>query len=108
MAGRSASGGASATGGANATGGISAGGNASGGNPTLVGAPNGGTGMAGVPNDPNWKPPDMLATATVIAYYQVQQTAASSTEIRMTLTFKNTTTTALDLSNVKVRYWMSA
>jgi hypothetical protein len=113
-AGRSASGGAGPAGGAQTTGGASptggAAGVASGGMPaggTSSGGTTGGTGAAGVPNDPNWKPPDMTATAKLIVYYQASQTAASSTDIRFTLTMKNQTDAQYDLTNVTIRYWLS-
>src|SRR6185295_10307180 len=102
-------GGASTTGGASTAGGAGAG--SSNGGMSAGGAPNGGTtggtGAAGVPNDPNWKPPDMTATAKLIVYYQASQTAASSTDIRCTLTMKNQTDTAYDLTNVTIRYWLT-
>lgn len=108
--GAAAAGGAETAGGAGPTGGAGAGGASSGGMPG-GGAPNGGTtggtGAAGVPNDPNWKPPDMTATAKLIVYYQASQTATSSTDIRCTLTLKNQTDAAYDLTNVTIRYWLS-
>ena len=113
--GAAAVGGAGTTGGTSTTGGAGAGGAASGGMPgggasnggASNGGTTGGTGAAGVPNDPNWKPPDMTATAKLIVYYQASQTAASSTDIRCTLTMKNQTDAAYDLSNVTIRYWLS-
>ena len=112
--GASAMAGRSASGGAETTGGVSAGGNATGGNAT-GGMPGGGvtssggaTGMAGVPNDPNWKPPDMTATAKLIVLYQAQQTAPMSTDVRFNLTLKNMTDAAYAMSKVTIRYWMSS
>lgn len=115
-AGHAGSGGVSPAGGASAKGGASPAGGAGGVGPSSGGMPGGGapsggttggTGAAGLPNDPNWKPPDMTATAKLIVYYQASQTAASSTDIRCTLTMKNQTDTAYDLTNVTIRYWLS-
>jgi hypothetical protein len=98
--------GRSGTGGTNALGG--SGGDGSGGTVPVAGATSGGTGAAGVPNDPNWKPPDMTATAKLLVLYQPQQTAASSTNIQMMLSLKNQTDADYDLSNVTMRYWFSS
>src|SRR5689334_11087822 len=122
-----AAGGANATGGranttggrANATGGApdamggapsamggasSVGGNASGGSGTAGGS----MGAAGLPNDPNWKPPDMTATAKLIVLYQAQQKEAMSYTVGMMLQLKNQTDAAYDLSKVTIRYWFSS
>jgi len=117
MAGRSASGGATETGGTDATGGATgaggdpavggvsnAGGNAAGG---ASGGSVGGTGAAGVPNDPNWKPPDMSA-AKLIVLYQVQQKDAMTYSVGMMLQLKNQSDAAYDLSKVTIRYWFSS
>jgi len=50
----------------------------------------------------------MTATAKLLVLYQAAQTAASSTDIRMTLTLQNKTDTAYDLSTITMRYWMSS
>jgi hypothetical protein len=117
--GRSATGGASpmsgaggTTGGVSATGGATGeggrGGVASGGSATAGGPSGGANGAAGLPNDPDWDPPDMTATAKVIVYYKAQQTAASARDVRMDLMFKNQTEDDYPLADVTVRYWMSA
>jgi hypothetical protein len=123
MGGRSASGGVSpmnggaggTTAGASTTGGSGGamddggrGGVANGGSATAGGPPSGGTGAAGLPNDPDWDPPDMVATAKVVVFYKAQQTAASAREVRMDLMFKNQTEADYSLADVTVRYWMSA
>jgi len=89
-----------------ATGGMSAGGNPNGGGANAGGAGTGG-GTGGIPNDPNWMPPDM-SNAKIVAFYHVDQGAATSTNIQMTIVLKNQTDAAYDLTNVTVRYWMSS
>ncbi|HEV8550772.1 MAG TPA: cellulose binding domain-containing protein [Polyangiaceae bacterium] len=116
MAGRAATSGGTGTGtggavgsGGNGTGGDGAGGTPAAGRGSGGAATNGGAmGAAGLPNDPNWKPPDMTATAKIIILYQTQQTAAMSQDVRFQLALENKTDAAYDLSNVTIRYWMSS
>jgi hypothetical protein len=122
--GRSATGGVAAVGGASTSGGATGSGGAGGmgGGTSMGGASNGGVdtsggaagspsggmvGAAGLPNDPNWKPPDMSA-AKIIVLYQAQQKEAMTYSIGMMLQLKNQTDTAYDLSNVTIRYWFSS
>jgi hypothetical protein len=110
-AGRSASGGSKATGGVSGTGGVSSsGGNASGGMATAGSATNGGMVGAGgaLPNDPTWKPPDMVETSKLVVLYQVGETGASSNQVRFSLKLKNQTEEPYDLGDVTIRYWMSS
>jgi hypothetical protein len=92
----------------NGSGGIGAGGNASGGvaNAGAGGAP-GGMGGGGIPNDPNWMPPDMSA-AKIVVFYKCDQRQPMGSSVAMTLYLKNQTDAAYDMSNVTVRYWMSS
>jgi hypothetical protein len=100
----SATAGSSTSGGADAAGGVpSVGGSATAGSST-----SGGTGAAGIPNDPNWMPPDMVDTAKIVVLYQCQQTATTSTNVSMTLSLRNQTDAAYNLSDVTIRYWMSS
>jgi hypothetical protein len=106
--GNAATGGTATTGGMPGAGGISNGGVSNGGVSNGGMTSSGGTGMAGVPSDPNWKPPDMTATAKLIVLYQLQQKDAKSYNVGMMLQLKNQTDAAYDLSKVTIRYWMSA
>ena len=120
-AGRSASGGMNATGGTtggmNATGGTTGGANPTGGSGGATGGAGGAVsaggnasgvmGMAGIPNDPNWKPPDMSA-AKLSVLYQVQQKETMTYSIGMMLQLKNMSGAAYDLSKVTIRYWFSS
>ena len=113
-AGRDGSGGSvtagrSGTGGTNATGGVANVGGNGGVGPAPGGATNGGrTGAAGMPSDPNWKPPDMTATAELLVLYVAAVKDASAQDLRMTLTMKNQTDTPYDVSGFTMRYWMSS
>jgi hypothetical protein len=112
MNGGRAAGGAPMTGGANATGGSPSGGAPTGGAGASGGtagssAGGSGGGAAGVPNDPNWKPPDM-SDAKLIVLYQAQQRTAMTYSVGMMLQLKNQTDAAYDLSKVTIRYWFSS
>jgi len=94
--------------GGNGSGGIAMGGNASGGVANAgAGGAIGGTGTGGIPNDPNWMPPDMSA-AKIVVLYKCDQRQATGSSVAMTLYLKNQTDAAYDLSDVTVRYWMSS
>jgi hypothetical protein len=112
-AGRNGTGGTNAraggpgTGGTNGLGGVSSSGGSAGTSP-ITGTTGGSMGAAGVPSDPNWKPPDMTATAPLIVFYQTSNAMAMSSDIQIMMSLKNQTDTAYDLSKVTIRYWMSS
>jgi hypothetical protein len=53
-------------------------------------------------------PPDVLARASAIVYYQTSHTAASDGTIQMKLYIKNQSPDPLPMANVKIRYWFTA
>ncbi len=95
------------TGGTTGMGGVSNSGGSAGTSP-ITGTTGGSMGAAGLPNDPNWKPPDMTATAKLLVLYQTSEAHAMASDIQIMLSLKNQTDTAYDLSKVTMRYWMSS
>jgi len=86
-----------------ATAGTSAGGKASGG---TAGASTGGTGGTG--GGPSVVPPDVLARAKAIVYYQTAHATAMDKTIQMKLYIKNQAPDPLPMDHVKIRYWLTA
>jgi hypothetical protein len=110
--GTSATGGsASSTGGSNSSGGsTSTGGSSSStGGTTSTGGSASSTGGSGGTNANSGSggAPD-IADASVVLYYQAKNTDATTKQVFMRLFMKNNAATALDLSHVSVRYWMTA
>ena len=101
--GSSGKGGSAASGGASATGGTSATGGAGG----STGGTGGSTTDGGAAGDPG-VPPDVLANASVILYYQAKNATEMTGTVDMRLLLENKSKDALDLSRVVVRYWMTA
>jgi hypothetical protein len=64
-------------------------------------AGSGGTGTTGVP-------PDVLARASAIVYYQTAHATAMDKTIQMKLFIKNQSADPLPMANVKIRYWFTA
>jgi hypothetical protein len=64
-------------------------------------AGSGGTGGSGVP-------PDVLARASAIVYYQTSHATASDGTIQMKLFIKNQSDDPLPMASVKIRYWFTA
>jgi endoglucanase len=84
------------------------------GSATTAGTKTGGTGGAGgssagtAGNAAGGVPPDVLARASAIVYYQTSHTAASDNTIQMKLHIKNQSPDPLPMANVKIRYWFTA
>ena len=85
-------GGSTSTGGTTSTGGSASSTGGSGGT-------NANSGSGGAPD---------IADASVVLYYQAKNTDATTKQVFMRLFMKNNAATALDLSHVSVRYWMTA
>lgn len=108
VAGNDAAGGSDAAGGTGAggigTGGVA--GNASGG---VANAGAGGAvgGAGGIPNDPNWMPPDM-SDAKIVVLYKCDARQTMGSNVAMTLYLKNQTDEPYPMADVTVRYWLSS
>jgi endoglucanase len=101
------------TGGSGTAGSKAAGGNAS----TTAGSAAGGTagagtggssGSAGAGGTPAMIPPEVLARASAVVYYQTMEAAAMDGKIQMKLFIKNQSADPLPMANVKIRYWFTA
>ena len=66
-------------------------------------AGSGGTGGSGTT-----VPPDVLARASAIVYYQTAHATAMDKTIQMKLYIKNQSADPLPMANVKIRYWFTA
>jgi len=53
-------------------------------------------------------PPDVLMRASAVVYYQTAVTAASVSRIEMKLNLKNQSPDPLPMTNVSIRYWLTA
>jgi hypothetical protein len=53
-------------------------------------------------------PPDVLARASAVVYYQTSHATASDKIIQMKLSIKNQSADPLPMANVKIRYWFTA
>lgn len=53
-------------------------------------------------------PPEVLARASAVVYYQTSHAAASDKNIQMKLHIKNQSADPLPMANVKIRYWFTA
>jgi len=71
-----------------------------------AGAATGGSGGAG--GSGTTVPPDVLARADVIVYYETSHTTASDKIIQMKLYVENKSDDPLPMANVKIRYWFTA
>jgi hypothetical protein len=102
--GTNATGGSTSTGGSGATGGT----NSTGGSTSTGGSNStGGTSTGGTSTGGSGGAPD-LSNAEVVLYYQAKNTMGSADRVDMRLFIQNKAKTALDLSQVTVRYWMTA
>jgi len=70
------------------------------------GKASGGTGGSG--GGATTIPPEVLARASAIVYYQTAQTAEMDKTIQMKLLIKNQSPDPLPMSHVKIRYWFTA
>lgn len=96
---RGGTGGSSAAGGTTASGGTGVG---------DAGADTGGTGGNSAQGGSGGVPPDVLKNAQVVLYYQARNTETTADRVDMRLFIQNKADTALELSHVEVRYWMTA
>ena len=71
-----------------------------------AGSSTGGSGGAG--GTGTTVPPDVLARADVIVYYETSHVAASDKIIQMKLYVENKSADPLPMANVKIRYWFTA
>jgi len=95
--------GGSSTGGS-ATGGSSAGGSGNASGKGGTGGSTGGTSSGGNAGD-DGVPPDVLARAKVVLRHIARNHSSSANAVDVRLFFENKADDALDLANVKVRYW---
>jgi len=87
--------------GGEATGGVAGGVAGSGGTTAGGGAGGSGGTSTGVP-------PDVLARADAIVYYETSHATASDKTIQMKLFIENKSADPLPMANVKIRYWLTA
>jgi endoglucanase len=102
-------GGSATTGGNTGT----AGTDAAGGDSTSVAGSGGkagstGGGAGGAAGTSTGVPPDVLARANAIVYYETTHTKAADKIIQMKLYIENKSADALPMANVKIRYWLTA
>jgi hypothetical protein len=90
------------------TAGSTAGGKAGSGGSSSGGSSGGSGGAAGTGGSGTTVPPDVLARASAVVYYQTSHTAASDKNIQMKLHIKNQSADPLPMANVKIRYWFTA
>ncbi len=111
----SAFGGTSSTGGGGGTG--TAGTKAAAGAGTTAGTAAGGaagastggaSGSAGAGGVAPMIPPEVLARASAVVYYETKETTAIGSKIQMKLFIKNQSADPLPMTNVKIRYWCTA
>jgi len=72
---------------------------------TTAGTANGGSGGSG---GGNGVPPDVLARASVIVYYETSHTTASDKTIQLKLHIKNQSPDPLPMAHVSIKYWCTA
>jgi hypothetical protein len=81
-----------------------------GGEASVAGTSSGGkaTGGSGGAGGTGTVPPDVLARADVIVYYETSHATASDKIIQMKLYVENKSADPLPMANVKIRYWFTA